>query len=43
MKVRADEGVYVGDETCVQICPEIFEMQGDVAVAGMEEVPEEFS
>ena len=41
MKVRVDEEVCVGDETCVEICPEIFEMQGDLAVAKMEEVPEE--
>jgi ferredoxin len=40
MKVRVDEEVCVGDETCVEICPEIFEMQGDVAVSKMEEVPE---
>jgi ferredoxin len=40
MKVRVDEET-VGDETCAEICPEIFEMQGDVAVAKMEEVPEE--
>ena len=41
MKVRVDEETCVGDETCVQTCPEIFEMKGDVAVAKMEEVPEE--
>jgi len=41
MKVRVDEETCVGDGTCVEICPEIFEMQGDVAVAKMEEVPEE--
>ena len=41
MKVRVDEELCVGDETCVEICPEIFEMQGDVAVARIEEVPEE--
>ena len=41
MKGRVDEELCVGDETCVEICPEIFEMQGDVAVAKMEEVPEE--
>jgi ferredoxin len=40
MKVRVDEETCVGDETCVDICPEIFEMNGDVAVAKMEEVPE---
>ncbi len=42
MKVRVDEEACVGDETCAEICPEIFEMQGDLAVAKMEEVPEEF-
>jgi len=41
MKVRVDEEACVGDETCVEICPEIFEMQGDLAVAKMEKVPEE--
>ena len=41
MKVRVDEDACVGDGTCVEVCPEIFEMRGDVAVAKMEEVPEE--
>ena len=41
MKVRVDEEACVGDETCVEICPEIFEMQDDVATARMEEVPAE--
>jgi ferredoxin len=41
MKVRVDEEVCVGDETCVEVCPEIFEMQGDVAITKMKEVPEE--
>lgn len=39
MKVRVDEDLCVGDESCVEICPEIFEMEGDVAVTKMEEVP----
>ena len=41
MKVRVNEEACVGDETCVEICPEIFEMEGDVAVTKMEEVPED--
>jgi ferredoxin len=41
MRVRVDDEACVGDETCVEICPEIFEMQGDVAAAKVEEVPEE--
>jgi ferredoxin len=39
MKVRVDKEICVGDETCVEVCPEVFEMQGDVAVAKMESVP----
>ena len=42
MKVRIDEGLCVGDGTCVDICPDVFEMNGDVAEAKMEEVPDEF-
>ena len=41
MKVRVDEDLCIGDEACVEVCPEIFEMQGDVARAKMEEVPGE--
>lgn len=41
MKVRVDEEVCVGDGTCVEICPEIFEMHDDLAVTKMDEVPEE--
>ncbi len=39
MKVRVDKETCVGDETCVEICPEVFEMQGDVAVAKSDNVP----
>ena len=41
MRVRVDPDLCVGDETCVDICPEVFEMDGDVAVTKMDEVPEE--
>ena len=41
MKVRVDKETCVGDETCVEICPEVFEMQGDVAVAKEENVPKD--
>lgn len=30
-----------GDETCVEVCPEVFEMEGDVAIAKMENVPKD--
>ncbi len=42
MKIRVDEDICVGDETCVSICPEVFEMHDDVAVTIVEEVPPEF-
>ena len=41
MKVRVDKETCMGDETCVEGCPEVFEMQGDVAVAKMETVPKD--
>ena len=41
MKVRVDKETCVGDETCVEVCPEIFEMQGDVAAAKTEDVPKD--
>ena len=39
MKVRIDKDACVGDETCVAICPDIFEMEGEVARVKMEDVP----
>ncbi len=41
MKVKVDDSLCVGDEICVDVCPEIFEMEGDIAVVKMEEVPED--
>jgi ferredoxin len=41
MKARIDEDLCVGDGTCVEICPEMFEMAGDLAVVKKERVPEE--
>ncbi len=41
MKVKVDEEICVGDETCVEMCPEIFEMKGNIAVPKVEEVPKE--
>lgn len=41
MKVKVDPDLCTGDEICTQICPEIFEMQGDKAIAKMEEVPKD--
>ena len=41
MKVRVDHELCTGDEICTQVCPEIFEMEGDKAVAKIEEVPDD--
>lgn len=40
MKVKIDKELCSGDEICVEICPEVFQMEDDVAVCKMEEVPE---
>ncbi|UCB53168.1 MAG: ferredoxin [Candidatus Zixiibacteriota bacterium] len=41
MKVKIDPDLCTGDEICVQICPEVFEMEGDKAIVLKEEVPED--
>ena len=41
MKVKIDPDVCTGDEICVQMCPEVFEMEGDKAIVINEEVPED--
>ena len=41
MKVKIDPDLCTGDEICVQMCPEVFEMENDKAVVLQEEVPEE--
>ena len=41
MKVRVDPELCDGDEICTQVCPEIFEMEGDKAVAKIKEVPDD--
>jgi len=38
VKVRVDHDLCSGDEICTQVCPEIFEMEDDKAVAKIEEV-----
>ena len=40
MKVRIDAEACVGDGACVDVCPEIFEMEGEIARVKMETVPE---
>lgn len=40
MKVKVDPDLCTGCELCVDTCPDVFEMQGDLAVAKMETVPD---
>jgi ferredoxin len=40
MKVSIDDDSCVGCGTCVEICPEIFEMDDDLAEVKAHEVPE---
>ena len=39
MKAIVDPNTCIGCEACVGICPEVFEMQGAVAVAVVDPVP----
>ena len=39
MNVRVDADICIGCETCVDICPEIFEMRDDIAIIKEEKIP----
>ena len=41
MKVKVDPELCTGAEICTQVCPDIFEMKGDKAIARMGEVPKD--
>jgi ferredoxin len=41
MKASIDPDLCSGCELCVQTCPEVFEMQGDVAVVKVDPIPDE--
>ena len=41
MKVKIDPDLCTGDEICVQMCPEVFEMEDDKAIVLKEEVSED--
>jgi ferredoxin len=41
MKVRVNGDDCVGDGVCAELCPEIFKMEGDLAVVKKEDVPPE--
>ena len=38
MKATVDPDLCVGCELCVQLCPDVFAMQGDVATAGVDTI-----
>jgi ferredoxin len=40
MKVTVDEETCIGCESCVEMCPEVFEMSDDKAIVKVDEVPE---
>ena len=39
MKAKVDPDLCTGCELCVQTCPEVFEMEDDLAVTKVDEVP----
>lgn len=41
MKVRVDPDICIGCGLCTNTCPEVFEMQGDKAVAKVSAVPKD--
>ena len=42
MKAIVNGDLCIGCESCVDICPDVFEMQDDLAVCRFDDVPEEF-
>jgi ferredoxin len=41
MKATVDADLCSGCELCTQTCPEVFEMEGDVAAVKVDPIPEE--
>ena len=41
MRAIVDADICTGCELCTETCPEIFEMDGDLAVAKVDDVPPE--
>ena len=43
MRAKVDPEICIGCELCVQLCPEVFKMAGDKAVAYTDPVPDKFA
>ncbi|OGP65305.1 MAG: ferredoxin [Deltaproteobacteria bacterium RBG_13_47_9] len=41
MRVNIDEEACIGCEACVETCPEVFEMSGDIVIIKVDEVPKD--
>lgn len=41
MKVKIDNDACVGDGTCAEQCPEVFEMEDDLAIVKLDKIPKE--
>jgi len=41
MRATIDADLCTGCELCVETCPDVFEMEGDVAVAKVDDIPED--
>ena len=39
MRATVDADLCTGCELCIETCPEIFEMQNDVAIASLDVIP----
>ena len=40
MKIVVDEGACIGCGLCVQVAPDVYEMQGEIAVVKAGDIPE---
>lgn len=41
MKVKVDKGTCIGCGVCVNSCPEVFELEGDIAKVKVDTIPDE--